>query len=150
MNFWLLFWHILGACIWVGGHLYLCLCILPKAVRHQDSQPILNFENSFEKLGMTALVVQVLTGFYMAHKYLPSFSMLTDYHNQISVLISMKITWLIFTILTALSAQLIVIPKLKKDLGNAKLRHIFAGHIILVTVLGLAFMTTGVLFRTGF
>ena len=38
----------------------------------------------------------------------------------------------------------------KKDLGNAKLRHIFAGHIILVTVLGLAFMTTGVLFRTGF
>ena len=63
MNFWLLFWHILGACIWVGGHLYLCLCILPKAVRHQDSQPILNFENSFEKLGMTALIVQVLTGF---------------------------------------------------------------------------------------
>lgn len=57
MNFWLLFWHILGACIWVGGHLYLCLCILPKAVRHQDSQPILNFENSFEKLGMTALIV---------------------------------------------------------------------------------------------
>lgn len=86
----------------------------------------------------------------MAHKYLPSFGMLTDYHNQISVLISMKITWLIFTILTALSAQLIVIPRLKKDLGNAKLRHIFAGHIILVTVLGLAFMTTGVLFRTGF
>lgn len=150
MNFWLLLLHILGACIWVGGHLYLCLCVLPKSVREQDSRLILNFEGSFEKLGMTALLVQVLTGFYMAHRYLPQFAMLTNHDNPIAVLISLKITWLVLTALTALSAQLIVIPRLKKDLENGKLRHLFIGHIVSVTLLSLAFMVTGVLFRTGF
>lgn len=150
MNFWLLWLHILGACVWVGGHLYLCLCVLPKAVRKQNSQLILNFEGSFEKLGMSALVVQVLTGFYMAHKYLPQFAMLSNHDNPIAVLISLKIIWLVLTIITALSAQLVVIPRLKKDLNNTKLRHLFVGHIVMVTLLAVAFMSTGVLFRTGF
>lgn len=150
MSFWALFLHILGACVWVGGHLYLCLCVLPNAVSGKDSQLVLNFEANFEKLGMTALIVQVLTGFYMAHKYLPQLAMLTNHDNPIAALISLKIAWLVLTIITALSAQLIVIPKLKKDLNNAKLRHLFFGHIVMVTLLAVAFMSTGVLFRTGF
>lgn len=150
MSFWLLFFHILGACIWVGGHLYLSLCVLPKAVLEQDSQIVLNFENSFEKLGMSALVVQVITGFYMAHQYLPTFALLGNTDNPIAVLVMMKIAWLVLTVLTALSAQLIVIPRLKHDVHNVKLRYVFVGHILLVTLLALAFMTTGVLFRTGF
>ena len=64
MSFWLLFLHVMGACIWVGGHLYLVVKILPQAVREQNTQRILDFEGSFEKLGMSALVVQVLTGLY--------------------------------------------------------------------------------------
>ena len=149
MSFWLLFLHVMGACIWVGGHLYLVLKILPQAVREQNTQRILDFEGSFEKLGMSALVVQVLTGLYMAHLFLPDFSNLTDHSNPIAVLVSLKLTWLVLTIITALSAQLLMIPNVKKDINNAKLRNIFIGHTLMVTALAVAFVATGVMFRTG-
>lgn len=150
MSFWLLFLHILGACIWIGGHLYLVLTVLPKAIAQQDTQLLLNFEASFEKLGMTALITQVITGIIMANKLLPDWSQLFDHSQDMPLLITLKLTWLVLTIITAISAQLIVIPKIKKDLQNPKLRKVFAGHIGFITLLSLAFLVTGVLFRTGF
>ncbi len=149
MSFWLLFLHLVGACIWVGGHLYLVLRVLPTAVREKNSQLLLAFEASFEKLGITALMVQIATGLYMAHVFLPRWAMLMDYHNPIAILIAMKLTWLVLTILTALSAQLLVIPKVKKDINNTALRRTFIAHISIVTLLCLAFVATGVMFRTG-
>ena len=149
MNFWLLFLHLIGACVWVGGHMYLLLRILPTAIREQNTQLLLNFEASFEKLGMAALAVQIATGLYMAHLFLPNFARLGDLPNPIAILITMKLTWLVLTMLTALSAQLIVIPKVKKDLNNASLRRIFVAHISIVSLLALAFVATGVMFRTG-
>lgn len=149
MNFWVLLLHVLGACVWVGGHLYLVVTILPKALREQNAQLILDFEGGFEKMGMTALVVQITTGLYMAHLFLPKLSMLADHRNPIAVLVSLKLTWLVLTAVTALSVQLRVIPKLKQDINNARLRRSFIRHILIVTTLALAFVVTGVMFRTG-
>lgn len=85
----------------------------------------------------------------MAHLFLPDFSNLTDHSNPIAVLVSLKLTWLVLTIITALSAQLLMIPNVKKDINNAKLRNIFIGHTLMVTALAVAFVATGVMFRTG-
>ncbi len=57
-----LFLHLIGASIWVGGHLYLLIRLMPRFVRDQDVAGFLKFEKSYEPLGMTALAVQVLTG----------------------------------------------------------------------------------------
>lgn len=150
MNGWVLFFHLLGACVWVGGHLYLVATVLPNAMRQQSSEPILAFEASFEKLGMTALLTQVVTGGYMVSRFLPNMAFLTDWKNPIAILVLMKISWLILSVLTALSAQLWVIPNVRKDPQNARLRNIFIGHILTIMTLALAFVATGVLFRTGF
>lgn len=155
MMFWLLFLHLLGASVWVGGHLYLALRIVPVAISEQNSNILLDFESRFEKLGMSALLIQLLTGFKMADMLLPKWSLLLEHGadnplRQVSILLTAKLTWLIFTILTAISAQLFVLPKLKKHLDSAKYRNLFIVHILLVTLLSVAFLATGVLFRVGF
>lgn len=159
MNFWLLFFHLLGASVWIGGHIYLVLIVVPNALKQHNPQALLNFEQGFEKLGMTALITQVITGLTMANQLLPSWSQLfnpfPNVSQDISILITLKLTWLIYTILTALSAQLLVIPRLKQALQaeniavSQKYFKIFIAHISLIMLLGLAFLVTGVLFRTG-
>lgn len=155
MNFWLLFFHILGACIWIGSHVYLVLVIVPNALKNHNPQALLNFETSFEKLGMSALITQVITGLIMANKFLPNWSQLFNHSQDISILISLKLMWLICTILTAISAQTLVIPRLKQallaenSLLSQRFFKIFVGHICLITLLSLAFLVTGILFRTG-
>lgn len=155
MNFWLLLFHILGACIWIGGHVYLVLVIVPNALKNHNPQALLDFESSFEKLGMSALITQVITGLIMANKFLPNWSQLFNHSQDISILISLKLMWLICTILTAISAQTLVIPRLKQallaenSLLSQRFFKIFVGHICLITLLSLAFLVTGILFRTG-
>ncbi|MBF3283866.1 copper transporter, partial [Pseudomonas aeruginosa] len=51
----LLFLHLLGAAIWVGGHLVLALGILPGALRRRDPQAIRAFEQVYERIGIPAL-----------------------------------------------------------------------------------------------
>ncbi|WKZ66749.1 MAG: hypothetical protein QY325_02230 [Flavobacteriales bacterium] len=41
---WLLILHLLGASIWVGGHLVLLLTVLPGALKARDAERILAFE----------------------------------------------------------------------------------------------------------
>ena len=159
MNFWLLFFHMLGASVWIGGHIYPVLIIVPNALKQHNAQALLNFEQGFEKLGMSALITQVITGLIMANQLLPNWSQrVNPFFNlgqDITILLTLKFTWLICTILTALSAQLLVIPRLKQALiaenmtVSQKYFKIFVAHISLIMLLGLAFVVTGVLFRTG-
>ncbi|TXI68546.1 MAG: hypothetical protein E6Q41_04000, partial [Cyclobacteriaceae bacterium] len=68
---WLILLHVLGAAIWVGGHLILSLGFLPQALKQRDISIILNFERHYEKIGMPALLLQVVTGVSMALIYVP-------------------------------------------------------------------------------
>jgi hypothetical protein len=63
--------HILGATIWTGGHLVLAITVLPRALRARDPSIVEQFEAGYEKLGVPALVLQLLTGLWLATRLLP-------------------------------------------------------------------------------
>ena len=63
---WLIIIHVLGATIWVGGHLLLCLRYLPEALKKKDPEIIKAFEKKYEIIGMPSLFLQVITGVWMA------------------------------------------------------------------------------------
>lgn len=140
----LLFLHVLGATIWTGGHLVLALGILPGALRQQEPSLILDFESRYEKIGMPALVVQVATGIWLAHRLLPDWTQWFTGSDTVSQLLLIKITLLALTIMLALHARLRLIPQL--GIHNLK---ILAAHIVAVTLLSILFVATGLGFRTG-
>ena len=45
--------HLVGASVWIGGHLVLATTILPRALRNRDPSIILDFEKGFERIGST-------------------------------------------------------------------------------------------------
>ena len=141
----LLILHLLGAAIWTGGHLILALVVLPKVLSSRNLDALLQFEGQFEKIGMPALAIQIITGLWMAHRILPNVGMWFAFDNDISVLIGMKLILLLLTAMVAMHARFWVIPRLSANnlIG-------FAINIILVTLFSVAFVVVGTLFRTGF
>ena len=141
----LLILHLLGAAIWTGGHLILALVVLPKVLSSRNLDALLQFEEQFEKIGMPALAIQIITGLWMAHRILPNVGMWFAFDNDISVLIGMKLILLLLTAMVAMHARFWVIPRLSANNLNG-----FAINIILVTLFSVAFVVVGTLFRTGF
>ncbi|MBX2963891.1 MAG: CopD family protein [Cyclobacteriaceae bacterium] len=138
---WLVLFHVLGATVWAGGHLILSIGFLPAALRTKNLSIIQHFEKHYERVGIPALLVQVVTGFWMALIYVPFsywFSLATHHH----VLLWIKIGLLLGTIGLAVHARLFIIPKLTTE----KL-SLLALHIILATVLAVSFVVTGLSFR---
>lgn len=136
--------HLLGATIWTGGHLILSLSILPKVLATRDVDMLLQFERQFERVGIPALVVQVSTGLWMSYQLIPNIGRWFAFDNDLSVLISLKLSLLLATILVAIHARFRVIPTLSANTLNA-----FSINIILVTLLAVGFVIVGTLFRTG-
>ena len=141
----LLILHLLGAAIWTGGHLILALVVLPKVLSSRNLDALLQFEGQFERIGMPALAIQIITGLWMAHRILPNVGMWFAFDNDISVLIGMKLILLLLTAMIAMHARFWVIPRLSTNNLNG-----FAINIILVTLFSVAFVVVGTLFRTGF
>ncbi|WP_211264637.1 CopD family protein [Gynuella sunshinyii] len=136
--------HILAATIWTGGHIVLATIILPDVLRRKTPQKLLSFEALFERIAMPALLIQVVTGIYLAYHLLPDYSQWHQLNNPVSHGIIAKLTLLLITVLLALDARFRVMPKLSEDnLGD------MAWHIIAVTLLAILFVATGVSFRTG-
>jgi putative copper export protein len=136
--------HLLGATVWTGGHLILATVILPRALKHRDVEVIRNFENAYEKIGIPALVTQIASGLWLAHRMLPDVSLWFQWHNPIARLILLKLSLLGLTALFAVDARLRIIPRL----GPHNL-HSLAWHIVPVTVISVLFVVVGVSFRTG-
>ncbi|KAA0914078.1 CopD family protein [Psychrobacter sp. ANT_WB68] len=140
----LLILHLLGAAIWTGGHLILALVVLPKVLSSRNLDALLQFEQQFEKIGMPALGIQIITGLWMAYRILPDMSAWFTFDNDISILIGMKLILLLMTAMVAIHARFWVIPKLSADNLNG-----FAVNILLVTLFAVSFVVVGTLFRTG-
>lgn len=141
---WLILIHVLGATIWVGGHLILSIGFLPKAIKQKKPQIILDFEKSFEKIGLPALLLQVITGISMALIYVPFQywgSLSTPHH----VYLWTKLGLLAGTLLLAIHARFFILPRLTEQ----KLPQL-AFHIVLVTVLAVFFVMTGLSFRFNY
>jgi len=136
--------HVLAATIWVGGHLVLAIGILPAVLKNRDVDLLQSFESRYEKVGMPALLILVITGIYMALNYLP-FGQWFDFSNHLSKHISLKLIWLGLTVVFALNARFRVIPNL-----SAKTLPVMGFHIISVTLLSILFLITGLSFRLNF
>ena len=136
--------HILVATIWTGGHIVLSVVVLPRVLRERSPARLLEFESVYEKIGMPALIIQVITGLYLAYRMLPDVSQWLDFSNPVAHPILLKLSLLALTLGFAMSARFRVIPHLsEKNLTT------MAWHIIPVTIISLLFVITGVSFRTG-
>jgi putative copper export protein len=136
--------HILGATIWTGGHLVLAITVLPRALRARNPSIVQQFEGGYEKLGMPALALQLLTGLWLAYNLLPDPAAWFGFESQAAAHIFAKLFLLVLTLALALHARLRVIPRL-----NAERLPTLAVHIVLVTILSVLFVALGVGFRTG-
>jgi putative copper export protein len=136
--------HVLGATIWTGGHLVLSLTVLPRALRARDPRIVEEFEGGFERLGIPALVLQVVTGVWLAFRRLPEFSSWFVFDSFVSTYICVKLMLLAATLALAMHARLRLLP----SLDAAKLTTL-AWHIIAVTILSVLFVVMGVGLRTG-
>ena len=136
--------HALAATVWTGGHLILDLGVLPTALRVQSAQRIRDFEELFEPLGLTALAIQVVTGFWMAWIYLPGGQGLFQRDNPVGILVGTKLVLLAATAALAIHARLRLIPQLNDSNLNG-----LAWHIRAITALAIAFVVVGALIRLG-
>jgi len=141
---WLILIHVLGAAVWTGGHLILSIAVLPKALKHKDPQIVLDFEKSFEKIGLPALLMQVITGISMALIYVP-FQHWASLETPHHVYLWTKLGLLAATLVLAIHARFFILPQLTEQ----KLPQL-AFHIVLVTVLAVFFVLTGLSFRFNY
>lgn len=136
--------HMLAATIWTGGHLVLAITILPRVLKERSPSDLLRFESGYERVGIPALIIQVVTGVWLAHNLMPDVGMWFSFDNSISGLIFVKLSLLLLTALFAVDARLRIIPKLTEQNLMS-----LAYHIIPVTVISVLFVIVGVSFRTG-
>jgi len=122
----------------------LCFGILPGVLKENSPEQLIKFESAYEKIGMPALIVQILTGLWMAHNLLPDFSEWFNMSNPLAYPIAAKLLLLALTFAFALDARFRVIPNLSVD----NLR-VMAWHIIPVTIFSILFVVVGVSFRSG-
>ena len=136
--------HVLGAMVWTGGHLVLTLTVLPRALKEKSVEQLSRFESGYERIGMPALLLQVLTGVWLAHHMLPDVGQWLAFNNPVARLIAVKL--LLLTIMTAFAvhARFRVIPTL-----SANNLTVMAWHIVPVTLISVLFAVIGVSFRTG-
>lgn len=135
--------HVLGACVWTGGHLVLAVTVLPRALARRDPRILHAFEEPFERVGIPALFVQVVTGVWLANQYVPVTRWLA-FGSDLEVRVGTKLLLLALTVALALHARLRLLPRL--DGSNLGLLGV---HIVIVTVLAVALVIVGVDFRTG-
>ena len=142
----LLIIHLLGASIWVGGHLILAVTILPEVLKKKDIGMLLNFEKKYEKIGIPALLLMVISGVWMSYQFGIGFSNWFHFSNPIETVVSLKLILLLMTVLFAVSANFFVIPKL-----TAKTLPLMAFHILSVTTIGVLMLLLGSFVRySGF
>lgn len=135
--------HIVGATIWAGGHLVLTFGILPGALREGRSAAVSDFEQRFERIGLSALGAQIITGLWLAHNLLgsPDNWLKSD---PVARSVQLKFALLAVTLGFALHARLRVVPALT----DATLSRL-AWHIRIVTVTAVLLVLTGVTIRFG-
>jgi putative copper export protein len=135
--------HILGATIWAGGHLVLALTILPDALRQERAAIVSQFEQRFERIGLPALAVQIVTGLWLAEHLLGSPSHWFE-GNSVARVVQLKLGLLAITVGLAVHARFRVIPKL----SDATLPTL-AWHIRIVSLAAVLFVLAGASIRFG-
>lgn len=140
----LLFIHICAASVWVGGHLVIAISLLPEALAKRDPEVILGFERIYERIGLPAMAVQVVTGLWLAYDLQPDLASWTEWSDPLARTICLKLACLAVTVALAVHARLFILPTL-----NAARLPLLGVHIVGVTVLALVFVWLGLALRYG-
>lgn len=135
--------HLVAATIWTGGHLVLATSVLPRALAAKSIDELTRFEGGFERIGIPALLVQVVTGVWLATDLLPP-SLWLDVGNPVARTVLVKLGLLATTAALAVHARLVLIPSLTPARLSA-----LAWHIVPVTALSVLFVLAGASFRVG-
>ena len=135
--------HLIGAAVWVGGHLVLALSILPQALLDRRAAIVTGFEERFERLGLPALAVQVVTGLWLAHRLLGGVGNWFE-GTPTARVVQVKLALLVATVTLALHARVRLIPRLADDTLVS-----LAWHIRAVTALAVLFVLAGASARVG-
>lgn len=122
----------------------LALAVLPRVLKEKSPAELSRFESAYERIGIPALLIQVITGLWMAYRMVPDVGQWFAFNNPLSRLIGIKLLLLTITIAFAIDARLRIIPKLSEENLTS-----LAWHIIPVTVISVLFVVVGVSFRTG-
>jgi putative copper export protein len=136
--------HTLGATVWTGGHLVLAITVLPKALKSRNPDLIHQFEGHFESFGLVSLLLQAITGLWLAWLYFPGFENFLKFDSFLSTYISIKLVLLLLTLGLAIHARFFIIPKLTEETLNS-----LAYHIVGVTTLAVLFVIFGAGIRLG-
>jgi putative copper export protein len=136
--------HLLGAAVWVGGHLVLSLVVLPRALRARDASVVREFESGYERVGLPALLIQALTGIWLALHWVPDIGAWFAPASLHAWLILVKLMLLAATLALAAHARFRILPRL-----DATTLPLLGYHVVGVTVLGVVLLIVGAAIRTG-
>jgi putative copper export protein len=127
--------HVLFATVWVGGFITLLMAYGAELWRG-TTNPILDFERRYEKIGLPSLIFAAATGMAMLYVGWGKWPMAAH----------IKMGLFVILILTYLHARLRLIPRLKRgeNVGGLLLLHVAA-----VTVISVAFVVLGATMRFG-
>ncbi|MBL7950344.1 MAG: copper resistance protein CopD [Flavobacteriales bacterium] len=134
--------HLLGASVWVGGHLVLLLAVLPKALRLKDPGSILAFEERYERVAVPALLLQLLTGLWLANRFVPGVLPAFTFVDRLHAVIATKLMLLMATVMLGAHARLRIIPGLTLERSP-----VLAWHILLITVFAITLLVLGAWMR---
>ncbi len=136
--------HILSATMWVGGYLMLSFTSLPKALKNKSPENIAQLKKDYNKISIHILILQLLTGLWLAYYFVPDIAAWFSFKLIYSHLIVGKLSLLVITFILAIYGRTKIIPKLNEN--NLKA---FAVNIFVVTLLSIGFVFIGILFKTG-
>lgn len=109
----LLFLHVMSACIWFGGYVVLFFIVLPKAKREGKPEVFIEFEQSFQRIGLPALLAQCITGPILAMHFYSNpidwFKFQTPHQDHIAS----KIIFLVIILLLVMRTRMNTVPRLR-------------------------------------
>ncbi|MFT3685634.1 MAG: CopD family protein [Phycisphaerales bacterium] len=138
--------HLLGASVWVGGHLVLVLGVLPRALRAGDAGPVAAFERAYGRVGLSAMVAQLVTGIWLADRWLGGWKHVFSEPTPSTHRVFIKLGLVVATLLVGGYAYHKVVPKLAS--GPEGLRR-FAVHAWITTALAIGLVVAGGSIRMG-
>lgn len=133
--------HVLAATVWTGGHLALVFMFLIPAIKKNNLEEVMNFEQKYEPVGMPALLILVITGLYQSYVFIPNFSKWFDFSNHYSSHFSAKIIMILIIVSLALDMKLRVMKQKNINIFS------FSWHVFVVTILSVLLVITGLSFR---
>ena len=140
----IIFLHILFASVWCGGYIIFSTVYLPRALKSKNAGIIKSFEESFGRIGITALTLQLITGIYLSFRYIPNFFDWFSFSYYVPVNIFLKLVLILITLFLVHYLKLVIIPKTtNENMGTASF------YVYLITVIAIVLVLIGTSFRFG-